>query len=628
MQCSTLAEHGRRTPGALRVTSRATESGREKIGRERAGPTTDCSVTPSTRAFARSRAPPRRVHHLLDESPLQFLIAMPPPLSALLVLPVTAAPRWKRPRLGRSRRARPAVVRGRAAALRALPWRVGLWPPRLAPVEVTPPPSSAPPPTDEPGAGSGAAPACCLVGLDAGAGHDGGGGGDGGEGADLGWLRVFPHVLTASMANFLFGYHIGVMNGPIEDIARELGFQGNPFLQGLVVSIFIVGAFFGSLGSSALVDNLGCKKTLQVDSVPLILGALLSAQADSLEEMLLGRFLVGIGIGVNTVLVPIYISEVAPTKYRGSLGTLCQIGTCLGIIAALSLGIPSESDPHWWRTMLYAACVPGVLIVIGMQFAVESPRWLAKVPSNIFSFGGGVRFVLQDPSLYQKALSVYPYRLEGLTMLEKLWRHFGNLPEVDKSMEEIKAVVINDDSQASWSELLVEPHNRVALIGGALFFLQQFAGINGVLYFSSLTFRDVGITSGALASLYVGITNLVGEHSQCPLLCMVFSFPLDEEIAHGLSITGTLFYIFTFALGAGPVTGIIIPELSSARTRSKVMGFSFTVHWICNFLVGLYFLEFVKKFGVGAVSAGFAGISLLTALFAYSFIVENTRTFP
>lgn len=137
------------------------------------------------------------------------------------------------------------------------------------------------------------------------------------------------------------------MNGPVEDIARELGFQGNPFLQGLVVSIFIVGAFFGSLGSSALVDKFGCKRTLQIDTIPLIIGALLSAQADSLDEMLLGRFLVGIGIGVNTVLVPLYISEVAPTKYRGSLGTLCQIGTCLGIIGALSLGIPSESDPHW-----------------------------------------------------------------------------------------------------------------------------------------------------------------------------------------------------------------------------------------------------------------------------------------
>lgn len=117
-----------------------------------------------------------------------------------------------------------------------------------------------------------------------------------------------------------------------------------------------------------LVDNFGCKRTLQIDSPPLILGALLSAHADSLDEMLLGRFLVSIGIGVNTVRAPPYISEVAPTKHRGSLGTLCQIGTCLGIIVALSLGIPSESDPHWWRSMLYAACVPGVLIVVGMQF--------------------------------------------------------------------------------------------------------------------------------------------------------------------------------------------------------------------------------------------------------------------
>ncbi|KAG2634885.1 probable plastidic glucose transporter 1 isoform X2 [Panicum virgatum] len=483
---------------------------------------------------------------------------MPPPLAAaaaLLTVPVFPAPRV---RLGSSRRERPAAVRA-AAALRALPRRLELWPQRLAAVESTPPPSSAPPVPDS------------SSGLDAGSGGGGSGGDGGGGGADLGWLKVFPHVLTASMANFLFGYHIGVMNGPVEDIARELGFQGNPFLQGLVVSIFIVGAFFGSLGSSALVDKFGCKRTLQIDTIPLIIGALLSAQADSLDEMLLGRFLVGIGIGVNTVLVPLYISEVAPTKYRGSLGTLCQIGTCLGIIGALSLGIPSESDPHWWRTMLYAACVPGFLIAVGMQFAVESPRWLAKVG----------RFD------------------DARKVVESLWEP----SEVDKSMEEIKAVVANDDSLSSWSELLVEPHNRVALIGGSLFFLQQFAGINGVLYFSSLTFRDVGITSGALASLYVGITNfggalvasnlmdtqgrkklLIGSYLGMALAMFLIvcgiSFPLDEGVAHSLSIAGTLLYIFTFAIGAGPVTGIIIPELSSARTRSKIMGFSFTVHWL------------------------------------------------
>lgn len=107
------------------------------------------------------------------------------------------------------------------------------------------------------------------------------------------------------------------------------------------------------------------------------------------------------------------------------------------------------------------------------------------------------------------------------------------------------------------------------------------------------------------------------------LIVFSISFPLDEGVGHTLSITGTLLYIFTFAVGAGPVTGIIIPELSSARTRSKVMGFSFTVHWVCNFLVGLYFLELVKSFGVGAVYAGFGGVSLLSALFAYNFIVET-----
>ncbi|URE19556.1 Sugar transporter [Musa troglodytarum] len=431
------------------------------------------------------------------------------------------------------------------------------------------------------------------------------------EGLDLGWLPSFPHVLTASMANFLFGYHIGVMNGPIEAIAHELGFEGNSFLEGLVVSIFIAGAFIGSLGVSSFVDKFGSRHTFQLDTIPLILGALFSAQAHNLDEMLWGRFLVGLGIGANTVLVPLYISEVSPTKYRGSLGSLCQIGTCLGIIASLALGIPSESDPHWWRIMLYIACIPGFILIFGMQFAVESPRWLYKV--------GRVN--------------------ETKKVIETIWGE----SEVEKSIEEIQTV-INDDvknQKTSWLELLVEPNKK-----GSLFILQQFAGINGVLYFSSLTFQDVGITSSSLASLLVGLTNfagalfaltlmdnqgrrrlLIGSYLGMAismfLIVYAITVPLDEGSSHILSILGTLMYIFTFALGAGPVTGIIIPELSSNQSRSKIMGFSFSVHWICNFLVGLYFLELVEKFGVGPVYGAFGGVSLMSAVFATYFIVET-----
>ncbi|XP_056171468.1 probable plastidic glucose transporter 1 isoform X3 [Syzygium oleosum] len=406
------------------------------------------------------------------------------------------------------------------------------------------------------------------------------------------------------------------MNGPVVSIAKELGFEGNSILEGLVVSIFIAGAFIGSISCGSLVDRLGCRRTFQIDTVPLILGAIVSAHANSLDEILLGRFLVGLGIGVNTVLVPIYISEVAPTKYRGSLGTMCQIGTCLGIIASLCLGIPSADDPHWWRTMLYIASVPGFIITLGMQFAVDSPRWLCKVGKV-----GDAREVISN-----------------------LW----GASEVDKAIEEFQSVIKSDGSEvdSKWLELLEEPHLRVACIGGALFVLQQFAGINGVLYFSSLTFQDVGITSGALASLLVGLTNFAG--ALCALYMMdkqgrkrllvgsyigmaaamflvvyAVSFPLDEDLSHSLSILGTLMYIFAFAIGAGPVTGIIIPELSSTRMRGKIMGFSFSVHWVCNFLVGLFFLELTETYGVNSVYGGFGGVSLLSAIFAYYFIVET-----
>uniref|UniRef100_A0A803MPN8 Major facilitator superfamily (MFS) profile domain-containing protein n=1 Tax=Chenopodium quinoa TaxID=63459 RepID=A0A803MPN8_CHEQI len=365
---------------------------------------------------------------------------------------------------------------------------------------------------------------------------------------DLGWLPALPHVLAASMANFLFGYHIG-------------------------------------------------------------------AQAHSVNEVLLGRFLVGLGIGVNTVLVPIYISEVAPTKYRGSLGSLCQIGTCLGIIASLLIAIPAENDPHWWRILLYIASIPGFLLMIGMQFAVDSPRWLCKTGR------------LDDAK----------------SILCNLW----GPSEVDSAIEEFQLLFngTEGDTNSKWLELFKEPNYKVALVGGFLFLLQQFAGINGVLYFSSLTFQDVGITSAALASLYVGLTNFAGALSALYLIdkqgrrrllvgsylgmaismflaAYAISLP-DEDVSHNLSILGTLGYMYSFAIGAGPVTGIIIPELSGSRMRGKIMSFSFSVHWVCNFLVGLFFLELQRIFGVAPIYTSFGGVSLLSAMFCYTFIIET-----
>ncbi|BFI24319.1 hypothetical protein MPTK2_1g10400 [Marchantia polymorpha subsp. ruderalis] len=431
---------------------------------------------------------------------------------------------------------------------------------------------------------------------------------------DLSWLPVLPHVVTAAMANFLFGYHIGIINGPLVSIAKELKFEGNTLLEGFVVSIFIVGAFVGSISGGVLSDAVGRRRTFQICAIPLVLGAALSASAGSVDAVILGRLLVGIGIGVNTALVPLYISEIAPTKYRGALGSLCQIGTCTGLIAALIFGIPAETDPHWWRTMFWVATLPGLLLIVGMQYAVESPRWLGNVGK------------WDDAS----------------STIEKLW----GKENVEEAIKELRNANINKEEEASWSELLTKRYFKVASIGGALFALQQFAGINGVLYFSSSNFQDAGITNSIAASAAVGFSNLAGAFvasslmdSQgrrkllmgsytgmalsIALMVSALNIPMEEQLSHTFSVVGNLTYVFTFALGAGPVTALIIPEMCSTRIRAKALAVSLCVHWVCNFAIGLLFLEFVQRFGLSAVYTSFGVVSLLSVLFTNLYIIET-----
>ncbi|XP_059077709.1 probable plastidic glucose transporter 1 isoform X2 [Cryptomeria japonica] len=348
----------------------------------------------------------------------------------------------------------------------------------------------------------------------------------------------------------------------------------------------------------------------------VLFGYHIGAEANSLNEMILGRFLVGLGIGANTVLVPIYISEVSPTKYRGSLGTISQLGTCVGLIVALALGVPCESDSHWWRAMFRIASVIGCLLIIGMQFVAESPRWLGKV------------------GRWEEAKIVIS-QLWGSSQVESAIKELKDANNLDRSYEE-----------SNWSDLLTKRHYKAPAIGGTLFFLQQFAGINGVLYFSSLTFADVGISNNTVASIALGIANFagaiialylmdkqgrrnllmgsyIGMASSMFLLIIPFGVPLNEQTSHFLSIFGTLMYVFTFAIGAGPITGLIIPELSSTRTRAKTMAFSLCVHWVFNFVVGLLFLDTVEKFGLTAVYSSFGIVSLLAVAFTYYYVSET-----
>ncbi|GMH17366.1 hypothetical protein Nepgr_019207 [Nepenthes gracilis] len=186
---------------------------------------------------------------------------------------------------------------------------------------------------------------------------------------------VLPYVGVACLGAILFGYHLDVVNGALDYLSSDLSISRNIVLQGWVVSTLLADATMGSFTGGSLADKFGRTKTFQLDAILLAIGAFVCATAQS-DQTMIGRLLCGIGIGISSALVPLYISEISPTEIRGALGSVNQIFICIGILAALMAGLPLAGNPLWWRTMFGIAVVPSFLLALGMALCPESPSWL------------------------------------------------------------------------------------------------------------------------------------------------------------------------------------------------------------------------------------------------------------
>lgn len=425
-----------------------------------------------------------------------------------------------------------------------------------------------------------------------------------------GLLPVLFAVAVASCGAFAFGYHLGVLNGPLERIAADLGFAGNASLQGLVISSSLAGAAVGSLGGSGLADALGRRKAFFLDCVPLLLGALICSVATGASSIIIGRAIIGLGIGLSSALVPLYISEVAPTNLRGALGSVNQLMICIGILAALLVNvfIPAAS----WRAMFVLSALPAALLAVGMAFCPESPSWLS----------------LQGESHAAEAVAT------------KLWGENGTSQLGHTGVSEM---LQSRESSPSWAEAF---QSKGAKIGVIMFLLQQFSGINAIVYFSSSVFASAGISSGALASAAVGLINVIGTVGAASLmdragrkellrlsftgmgLCMFamalgLALPSLAPISGSIALFGTLAYVLCFAAGAGPVPGLLVPEITGDRIRGTAVALAMGSHWVCNFFVGQLFLPAVSAFGVAGVYMFFATVCLLAVAFVNSQVVET-----
>jgi MFS family permease len=380
----------------------------------------------------------------------------------------------------------------------------------------------------------------------------------------------------------------------LEAISGELRFGHSASLQGLVVSSLLSGAALGSLAAGVLADHAGRRKALLVASVPMLLGPLVSANATGLSGMIVGRLVTGAGVGLSSSLVPLYVAEIAPTNARGTCGSLNQLMICTGILLALLANLCLDPTEHW-RTTFAMSAVPAFALFWGMLlWCVDSPSD-ARTNSCADS---GFRTIAAQSNIKTPP----PRRLIGV-----------------------------------W-------------LSCALFLCQQLSGINTVIYFSSRVFQEAGVVGGpsgaVLASIAVGVFNIAGTlvamtaiekagrrslliasyaGMATTMFVMGASFvvTLSKAYSHAITLFGTVLFVMSFALGSGPVTGLLIPELNDARTRGLAVSAAMATHWIANIAVGQGFLPAVHAVGLSSVYLCFSAFGALAILFVAKCIPET-----
>lgn len=428
-----------------------------------------------------------------------------------------------------------------------------------------------------------------------------------------------PYVLLvasiAALGGLLFGYDTGVISGAILFIHKD--FALNNQTEAFTISVVLLGCILGSALAGTLADRFGRRPTLFTAGVVFLVGALISALAPGETVLLIGRFIVGIGIGFSSVVAPLYISEVAPAANRGALVALYQLAITVGILAAYLIDYALASHAAW-RWMLGIAVVPSFILMAGMLFMPESPRFLFKI------------------GIIDRA------REE----IQRIYNDATASQQEEASIAESLAV-----KSAGFSALLSGSLGFVLFIGIALAVLQQITGINAVIYYGPQIFQMAGVgsaSSSILAQTLVGTVNClmtlvaiayVDRIGRKPLLYigltgMFFAlFALSTAFAQphlsgslaGIALTSMMVYVGCFAFSFGPILWILLSEIFPLQVRGLGMSICTLANWVGNFLVSQFFLTMVDKLGRTVTFAIYAVLCIVTIIFIRAFVPETKR---
>ena len=425
--------------------------------------------------------------------------------------------------------------------------------------------------------------------------------------------RIFFWSLTSALAGFLFGFDTEVISGAEKTIQALWGLS--PGLHGIAMASALYGTVVGALLGSWPADRFGRKATLLWIGILYFVGAVGSGWAPNVTIFIIARVIGGLGIGISTVVAPMYISEIAPPKHRGQLAGMFQFNIVFGIlIAYVSNAMLSGIGADAWRWMLGVAAFPSLLYTAFCFGLPESPRWL-----------------LSRKGAREAAIEVLQ-RIEPKTPKA----------QIAAEADEIMAATTSEQKSSSghfWTMRLRKPILLAILIA----FFNQMSGINAILYFAPRIFELTGLGAKAalLQSIGIGITNLIFTFVGLWLidrlgrrtLLYIGSFGYIASLGlvawafftgHFLIVPVCIFaFIAAHAIGQGAVIWVFISEIFPNRHRAEGQSLGCGTHWIFAALLTTFFPKMVSAFPIGYVFSFFCGMMVLKLLWVKTMVPET-----
>ena len=423
--------------------------------------------------------------------------------------------------------------------------------------------------------------------------------------------RIFFWSLTSALAGFLFGFDTVVISGAEKTIQALWGLS--PGLHGIAMASALYGTVVGSLLGGWPADRFGRKATLLWIGVLYFVGAVGSGLATNVTMFIFARVIGGLGIGISTVVAPMYISEIAPPKHRGRLAGMFQFNIVFGIlIAFVSNALLAGVGENAWRWMLGVAAFPSLLYAVFCFGLPESPRWLLSRKGD---------------------------REAALQVLQRIEPDVSNAEIASQADEIIAASSPQALSGNFWTRRLKKPILLAILIA----FFNQLSGINAILYFAPRIFELTGLGAKAalLQSIGIGITNLVFTFVGLWLIDRLGRRTLLYLGSFGyitsLGLVAWAFFtehysivpicIFAFiaahAVGQGAVIWVFISEIFPNRHRAEGQTLGSFTHWIFAALLTTFFPRMVSSFPPGYVFSFFAGMMVLQLIWVKTMVPET-----